>query len=81
VSINVVRIINKLKLNNPKPLFVISYKGAFRLSMERVSGCVKINRIILLELIHCGGGVGVIVLALGPDLIPSGEGWWSYLLI
>jgi len=42
----VVRIINKLNLNNPKHLFVISYKVAFRLSMERVSGCVKITRIL-----------------------------------
>jgi len=56
VSINVVQVINKQSLNNPKYLFVISYEVAFRRTMERVSGCVKISRIIfLLEFIHCGG--------------------------
>ena len=47
MSINTVQVINKLNLNIQKRLFVISYKVAFCLTMERVSECVKINRILL----------------------------------
>lgn len=59
--INVVQVINKLNLNNPKGLFVISYKVAFRLTMESCVGvCENKPNIFLLEFIHCwGGGIRV----------------------
>ena len=55
-----VQIINKLNLSNPKYLFVISYKGAFRLTVESVSECVKINRIHFCWNSYIVGGGGEI---------------------
>jgi hypothetical protein len=58
VLINVVQIINTFNLNNPKHLFLISYKGAFRLTTERGWDGFKRNRVFFCGNSYRGGEGG-----------------------